>query len=88
MHIDMRLHADNLADPDAGNDPIITFKGHTLTIDEAHSLVLGTVGVLYGLSKSATQSLDREPHYFFGAFLTAYLIGRELRQRDVGVEVP
>lgn len=77
MHVNVTLHDD----PDTGSSPLITIRGRTLTVDEAHALVLGCTGVLFGLSTSATQSLDREPHYFLGALITTYLIGRALRER-------
>lgn len=75
MHVDVTLHSD----ADAGPNPLITVRGHTLTVDEAHALVLGVTGLLYGLSTSAAQSLDREPHYFLASLAATYLVGRELR---------
>lgn len=77
MHLDVTIHAD----PDTGSSPLLTVRGRTLTVDEAHALVLGCVGLLYGLSTSASQSLDREPHYFLGTLITSYLLGQSLRLR-------
>lgn len=60
---------------------VISFRGHTLTADEWHSAMYGLVGLFVGAVEEINKPLRREPHYFLGALLASYALGRLLPDR-------
>lgn len=73
-------HDDNEDRLIAGDDPLVSLFGYHLSVNEAHAVGLGLVGLLVGERGMVVSTILREPHYFLGAFLAAYLVGRHYRE--------
>lgn len=64
-----------------GDKELLNLHGHSITINEFHAAVLGLVGLVIGERGLALGTIAREPHYFIGAFVASYAIGRAFERR-------
>lgn len=61
---------------------LIDLFGHTLTVDEFHAAVIGTVGIVFGERGKALQTILDEFWYFLGSFVVCYIIGLKYRESE------
>ena len=58
---------------------LISYKGHSLSVDEGHALLYGFLGGLVAVSKEVTRTLAKEPHYFLAGLVISVALARRLR---------
>lgn len=54
---------------------LISYKGHTLSVDEGHALLYGLLGGFVATSDEVTRTIAKEPHYTLSAFIITFLLG-------------